>query len=115
MPRRSTHIRLLILETDQPHPSIHSTRGGYASILSRHFDRAAEVHDPPLTVECDMRFVVEDKGGEIPPVGEFEGYNGVLLTGSLYDAHQEGGWVERLMERLKGESLAWLVWGKGSV
>jgi hypothetical protein len=52
-----------------------------------------------------MRFVVEDKGGEVPSVEAFEGYDGVLLTGSLYDAHSEEGWVVDLMERLKGESL----------
>lgn len=104
MTRQTRHIRILILETDEPHPSIHEERGGYASILDDHFRRAAEAHDPPLTVECDMRFVVEDKGGEVPSVEAFEGYQGVLLTGSLYDAHSEDGWVVDLMERLKGMS-----------
>lgn len=105
MPRGSTKVRLLILETDEPHPRIQKDRGGYADILDNHFNRAAAAHDPPLELETDMRFVVEDKeGGQVPKAEEFKGFDGVLITGSMYDAHTEGGWVEKLLDTLKGES-----------
>jgi hypothetical protein len=48
------------------------------------------------------RFVVTDKGGEIPEASEFEGFHAVLITGSMYDAHGNNQWILDLLDLIKG-------------
>ncbi|CAI4213591.1 unnamed protein product [Parascedosporium putredinis] len=88
---------MMVLETDEPHPEEHKRRGSFAKILHHHFASAGESHDPPLDVDTDKRFVVEDKGGRVPKFDDFEGCHAVLITGSTYDAHGDTPWVVDLL------------------
>lgn len=99
-------VKMIVLEVDEPHPDDLEEKGSLGKILERHFVRAGRNHDPPLGVEVDQRFVVEDKGGKIPSVEEFEGVKGILITGSMYDAHGDEEWILKLMDLIKRESLA---------
>lgn len=101
-------LKILILETDEPHPEIHKSKGSYAEILHEHFSKAGSKHDPPLEVETDIRFVVDDpengKDGKVPREDEVdEGVQGILITGSMYDAHGDERWIKDLMGLLTGE------------
>ena len=96
-------IRIIILETDRPHPDTESEKGSFGQILHHHFTKAGESHHPPLGVETDQIFVVRDQGGRIPTVDEMAGFDGLLITGSMYDAHGDNDWILELLEVLKGE------------
>jgi len=90
-------VRMLVLETDEVHPETENRKGSFGDIFDRLFQAAAEKHDPPLSIEVDMRFVVEPKGGEVPALEEFEGYQAVLISGSMFDAHGDDEWIEKLL------------------
>ncbi|TLS31278.1 hypothetical protein PpBr36_02338 [Pyricularia pennisetigena] len=94
-------VRMMVLETDEPHPKSLERKGTYGENLHRHFKAAGDEHKPRLGIEADIRFVVTDKGGEVPKVSEFEGIDAVLLTGSMYDAHGDDDWIKDLMALLK--------------
>lgn len=96
-------VRMLVLETDEVHPETEDRKGSFGDIFNDLFRKAGDKHDPPLTVEVDMRFVVEPKGGKVPKFDDFEGVHAVILTGSMFDAHGEDEWIMKLMELLKGE------------
>lgn len=98
----SPTVRMMVLETDEPHPDTHVTRGSFGEILHSHFQHAGAEHDPPLGIDTDQVFVVEDKGGNVPKVEDFDGYQGVLITGSMYDAHGDNPWILKLLGVLKG-------------
>lgn len=103
-------IKILILETDEPHPKIQNDKGSYAEILEEHFKKAGRNHDPVLEVEVDTHFVVDDsdngKEGRVPKASEIdEDIQGVLITGSMYDAHGDEKWIKDLMGLLTGELL----------
>lgn len=95
-------VRMIVLETDTPHPDTHATKGSFGDILHSHFENAGADHDPPLGVDTDQRFVVEEEGGKVPAFEEFEDYQGVLITGSMYDAHGDNPWILKLLDVLKG-------------
>lgn len=95
-------FRMMVLETDEPHPDDEKEKGGLAEHLHRHFVKAGEAHDPPLGIETDQRFVVEEKGGKVPKFEEFDGIMAVLITGSMYDAHGDDQWILDLLELLRG-------------
>ena len=95
-------VRMIVLETDQPHPDDHDEKGSLGEILHDHFTRAGEDHEPPLGIETDQIFVVKEKGGRVPKVEEFEGVRGVLITGSMYDAHGDEEWILELLDLLRG-------------
>jgi len=97
-------VRMMVLETDQPHPETQEKKGSYSDVLHQHFKKAGEHHNPPLNVETDSRFVVTEKGGKIPSADEFEGFHGVLITGSMYDAHGNNEWILDLMDLIRGSS-----------
>jgi hypothetical protein len=97
-------VKMIVLEVDEPHPDDHKEKGSLGEILERHFLKAGRRHDPPLGVEVDQRFVVEDKGGKIPSVEEFEGVKGILITGSTYDAYGDNEWILKLIDLIKSES-----------
>ncbi|GKT80815.1 GMP synthase [Colletotrichum tofieldiae] len=94
-------VRMIVLETDEPHPDTHATKGSFGEILHSHFQHAGAEHDPPLGIDTDQRFVVEEKGGTVPKFEEFDGYQGVLITGSMYDAHGDDPWILKLLAVLK--------------
>ncbi|KAB5540256.1 class I glutamine amidotransferase-like protein, partial [Coniochaeta sp. 2T2.1] len=93
-------VRMMVLETDQPHPETQATRGSHSDILHHHFAKAGEKHDPPLRVETERTFVVTEKG-HIPTLGEFDDFHAVLITGSMYDAHGDNQWILDLMDLIR--------------
>ena len=97
-------VKMIVLEVDEPHPDDQKEKGSLGEILERHFIKAGKNHDPPLGVEVDMRYIVEENGGKIPSVEEFEGVRGILITGSTYDAHGDNEWIIKLMDLIKRES-----------
>ncbi|KAL5333715.1 class I glutamine amidotransferase-like protein [Aspergillus crustosus] len=94
-------VRLMVLETDIPHPDTHSERGSFGQILHTHFAEAGRTHHPPLGVETDQVFVVSEQGGRIPSLQEFDNFDGLLITGSVYDAHANNEWILQLLDLLK--------------
>lgn len=42
--------------------------------------------------------------GRIPKYDEFETFNGLLITGSMFDAHGDDEWILQLMELLRGKT-----------
>lgn len=94
-------IRLMVLETDKPHPDTYSERGSFGRIVHAHFAKAGRAHRPPLSVETDQVFVVSEQGGRVPTVQEFDRFDGLLITGSVYDAHANNQWILELLELLK--------------
>ncbi|KAF5009825.1 hypothetical protein FDECE_3984 [Fusarium decemcellulare] len=94
-------VRVFVLETDQPHPDTQSERGSFGQILHSHFAKAGAAHHPPLGVETEQDFVVTEKGGRMPKPEEFDLYDGLLLTGSMYDAYADNPWILELLELLK--------------
>lgn len=94
-------VRLMVLETDKPHPDTYSERGSFGQILHNHFGKAGAAHHPPLGVETDQVFVVSEQGGRIPTVQDFDRFDGLLITGSVYDAHGNNEWILKLLELLK--------------
>ncbi|KAF6834758.1 gmp synthase [Colletotrichum musicola] len=94
-------VRMIVLETDTAHPHTHAEKGSFGDILHSHFQNAGADHDPPLGVDTDQRFVVEEKGGKIPTFDDFDDYQGVLITGSMYDAHGDNPWILKLLDLLK--------------
>lgn len=95
-------VRFMILETDEAPPKTQRDKGSYSEIFDEHFRKAGEMHDPPLNVETAKRFVVTEKGGKMPTVEDFEGFQAVLISGSTFDAHGDNPWILELLELLKG-------------
>ncbi|TQS33659.1 hypothetical protein Golomagni_05987 [Golovinomyces magnicellulatus] len=91
----------MVLETDTPHPDTYSQKGSFGEILHDHFAKAGSAHKPPLAIETDQIFVVTEQGGRIPRKEEFDGFDGLLITGSLYDAHGDNPWILELLQLLK--------------
>jgi hypothetical protein len=100
-PDRPT-VRMMVLETDEPHPETKSRRGTFGEILHHHFAKAGEDHDPPLGIETDTRYVITEKGGTMPKADEFDNCEALLITGSVYDAHGNEPWILGLLALLKG-------------
>lgn len=98
-------VRLMVLETDLPHPDTQSEKGSFGDIIHHHFSAAGKEHHPPLGVETDQVFVVTEQGGRMPKVSDFDGFDGLLITGSMYDAHGSNQWILDLLQLLKGEPL----------
>ncbi|KAJ5473505.1 hypothetical protein N7475_003071 [Penicillium sp. IBT 31633x] len=94
-------VRIMVLETDIPHPDTYSARGSFGQILYTHFAEAGRAHHPPLGVETDQVFVVTEQGGRMPTVDEFDRFDGLLITGSVYDAHANNEWILQLLDLLK--------------
>ncbi|KAM7217973.1 gmp synthase [Rhypophila decipiens] len=94
-------VRMMVLETDEPHPETKDRKGSFGEILHQHFVKAGEAHDPPLGIETDIRFVIPEKGGKIPKYEEFEDCHALLITGSVYDAHGDDPWILELLQLLR--------------
>lgn len=96
-------LRIMVLETDLPHPDTHAEKGSFGEIVHHLFSVAGKEHHPPLGVETDQVFVVTEQGGRMPKYSDFEGFDGLLITGSMYDAHGNDQWILDLLEVLRGE------------
>jgi hypothetical protein len=107
----STSIRLLILETDTPLPPIHSERGGYAAIFQELLRKVGGELSPPIDVHVTPCYVVGNndpsspEDGALPDISECATYNGVLITGSKYDAHGNNPWILKLVQWIQGRLL----------
>lgn len=99
-------IHMLVLETDEPHPETINRRGSFGEIFNELFNKAGTQHDPPLSVHTSMHYVVDDpdnnKHGHVPSFSEIPASTkAILITGSIYDAHSNVGWVMQLLALLK--------------
>lgn len=99
------YVKMLVLETDDPHPDTLQEKGSFGEIFHSLFTEAGDKHDPPLKVDTDMHFVVDDpendKNGHVPKLDEVpESIDAVLVTGSMYDAHSDEKWTLELLELL---------------
>ncbi|KAM6515248.1 hypothetical protein FSOLCH5_009483 [Fusarium solani] len=94
-------VKVFVLETDQPHPNTQAEKGSFGQILHHHFCKAGADHHPPLGVETEQVFVVTEEGGRMPKVEEFDLYDGLLITGSMYDAYGDNPWILELLDLLK--------------
>jgi GMP synthase-like glutamine amidotransferase len=98
-------VRMLVLETDEPHPDTKESKGSFGDIFSNLFTEAGREHDPPLEVETDMQYIVDDPEndhhGHVPHVSEIgKDVTAILITGSMYDAHGDNQWILKLIELL---------------
>lgn len=50
-------VRMLVLETDDPHPDTQEERGSFGEVLNELLVRAGEQHDPKLAIEVRLRSV----------------------------------------------------------
>lgn len=96
-------VRIMVLETDKPHPDTQDEKGSFGEIVHSHFSRAGEEHHPPLGVETDQVFVVTEQGGRMPNFDEFQGFDGLMITGSMFDAHGDNDWILQLLGLLRGK------------
>ena len=94
-------VRMLVLETDEPHPETIARRGTYGAIFNELFTKAGSEHDPPLGIETTMTYVVEPDGGKVPEFNEVDEVHAILVTGSMYDAHGDDPWILKLMSLLQ--------------
>ncbi|GAB7363058.1 hypothetical protein MBLNU230_g3351t1 [Neophaeotheca triangularis] len=94
-------VRMFVCETDEPEPATQKRRGTFGDVFDDLFKKAGDNHDPPLGVETLMRHVVEPDGGRIPEYHEFDGIDAILITGSMYDAHGDDEWIEKLLKLLR--------------
>lgn len=97
---------MLVLETDSPHPDIKDKKGGYSDILNSLFKVAGKEHDPPLKIETEMHYVVNDPEndhhGHVPQVSDIDpSIKAILITGSMYDAHGDNRWIKELLHFLR--------------
>ncbi|KAL1297501.1 hypothetical protein AAFC00_005020 [Neodothiora populina] len=94
-------VRMMVFETDEPHPDTTETKGSFGQIFDRLFKTAGDNHTPPLEIETAMRFVVEPKGGSLPSLDDLTDVHAILITGSMYDAHGDDEWILKLLDLLK--------------
>lgn len=53
-------VKILVLETDETDPRTKKKHGGFGDVFRDLFQTAGRSHEPPLGVELDMHFVVDD-------------------------------------------------------
>lgn len=74
------------------------------------FSRVGSALSPPIDTQVTPCYVVGnndpslEEDGRLPEVSELGGYDGVLITGSKYDAHGDNLWILKLMEWIQGLS-----------
>ena len=79
-------VRMLVLETDDPHPETQKEKGGFGNVLGELFKEAGDEHEPQLGIETLMHYVIEEKGGRVPKVEEIgDEIHAIMITGSVYD------------------------------
>jgi hypothetical protein len=95
-------VRMIVLETDMPHPETQARRGTFGKILHKHFSNAGDAHDPPLGIETDTRYIVNATSSQMPKYSDFDDYDALLITGSVYNAYDNDPWIVDLLALLKG-------------
>jgi hypothetical protein len=109
-------VRMLVLETDEPHPDTQEKQGSFGKILNDLLSRAGEAHQPKLAIETVMQYVVEPDGGKIPAKEEItEDIHAILITGSVWDAHGDDEWIHKLMDLLRRTFLLALQSAQGLI
>lgn len=99
-------VKLMVLETDEPHADTIESRGSFGEILFHHMFKAGQAHHPPLGIEVDYQHVVTEKGGILPTFDDMARFDGLLITGSVYDAHGGNQWILDLLSLLKGKKTS---------
>ena len=99
---RPNKVRMMVFETDEPHPETTKDQGSFGQIFDRLFKTAGDNHDPPLGIETAMKFIVESKGGKLPSLEELKDVHAILITGSMFDAHGDDEWILNLLKLLRG-------------
>ncbi|KAF2025808.1 class I glutamine amidotransferase-like protein [Setomelanomma holmii] len=95
-------VRMLVLETDEPHPDTQKEKGSFGDILNELLREAGEAHSPALGIETAMQYIVEPEGGQIPKKEEItEDIQAILITGSEWDAHGDDEWIHKLIDLIK--------------
>jgi hypothetical protein len=95
-------VRMLVLETDEPHPDTQMEKGSFGDILNELLVDAGEAHSPKLAIETVMQYIVEPEGGQIPKKEEItDDIHAILITGSEWDAHGDDEWIHKLMDLIK--------------
>ncbi|KAF2727052.1 class I glutamine amidotransferase-like protein [Polyplosphaeria fusca] len=95
-------VRMLVLETDEPHPDTKHEKGSFGDILNELFRKAGENHNPKLGIETVIQYAVEDNGGKVPePEDIGHDIHAILITGSKYDAHSDVRWVLKLIRFIR--------------
>jgi GMP synthase-like glutamine amidotransferase len=101
------NVRILVLETDEPHPDTQQEVGSFGEVFNELFLEAGNDHEPKLGVETMMQYIVEPEGGEVPSAADLpEDLHAILITGSEWDAHADHDWIKKLMkliERMSSE------------
>jgi GMP synthase-like glutamine amidotransferase len=95
-------VRMLVLETDEPHPDTQKEKGSFGDILNELLVDAGEAHSPKLAIETAMQYIVEPEGGQIPKKEEItDDIHAILITGSEWDAHGDDEWIHKLMDLIR--------------
>jgi hypothetical protein len=95
-------VRMLVLETDEPHPDTQKEKGSFGDILNELLANAGEAHKPKLGIETMMQYIVEPEGGSIPKKEEItDDIHAILITGSEWDAHGDDKWIHELMDLIR--------------
>ena len=98
-------VRMLVLETDDPHPDTQEETGSFGEVLNEVLVQAGEQHDPKLSISTIIHYAVEPRGGRIPEPSEItDDIHAILITGSVFDAHSNDAWILKLMNLIKRES-----------
>ncbi|KAK3303706.1 class I glutamine amidotransferase-like protein [Chaetomium strumarium] len=96
-----TPIRLAILLTDEPLPSIAAKLGGFDSIFTSLLRAGCESLDPPQPLTSQLTLTAHNVVGAAA-AGDDEAYpdpatiDAVLITGSRYAAYADDEWIVRL-------------------
>ncbi|KAF4554698.1 Glutamine amidotransferase class-I-like protein [Elsinoe fawcettii] len=99
-------VRMLVLETDENHPDDKREKGGFGDMFNKLFRTAGDNHDPPLGIDVEMHYVVDDPDnghhGHVPRASEIpDDVTAILITGSMYDAHGNNPWIKSLLSLLR--------------
>lgn len=95
----STPIRLAILETDEPLPSIQAVCGRFGTIFTLLLQAACQTLEPPQTLESQLALSTHDIVAGDPETAypDPETVDAVLITGSRYSAYDNQNWIIRLV------------------
>jgi GMP synthase-like glutamine amidotransferase len=103
--KHDQNVRILVLETDEPHPDTQREVGSFGEVFNELFLKAGDQHEPKLGVETMMQYIVEPEGGEVPSPKDLpEDLHAILITGSEWDAHGNDEWIKKLMKLIERTS-----------
>ena len=92
-------IRLAVLETDEPIPSVQAVCGRFGTIFTSLLQAACHSLDPPQTLESQLAISTHDvvTGDPKTAYPDPEAIDAVLITGSKYSAYDNQDWIVRLV------------------